>query len=151
MLESALEDDPGDTVLTASLQRASSFISKYTDQTTLGLWFLHDSLEESAEGMDACWKQTGGKWLPSRILGKSPTNKLILNTHLDTTIALHRYSEVTGDNRYAGEVDSAYSAARSSLMLQPAEQLYRLVYWAIGLTLLPLSEARSLPLPIRSG
>jgi hypothetical protein len=150
MLESALEDDPGDTVLTASLQRASYFISKYTDQTTLGLWFLHDSLEESAEGMDACWKQTGGKWLPSRILGKSPTNKLILNTHLDTIIALHRYQEVTGDNRYAGEVDSAYSAARSSLMLQPAEKLYRLVYWAIGLTLLPLSEARSLPLPIRA-
>jgi hypothetical protein len=149
MLESALEERPDDTVRTA-LDRAASFVSNYTDQTSLGLWFLHDSLEESAEGMDECWKQTGGKWLPSRTLDKSPTNKLILNTHLDTTVALHRYGEVTGDNRYADDVDSAHSAACSSLRLKPAEQLYRLVYSAIGLTLLPESEAMSLPLPVRA-
>lgn len=150
LLESALEEDgPDDTVRTA-LESAASFITNYTDQTTLGLWFLHDSLEESTEGMDECWKQTGGKWLPSRILGKSPTNKLILNTHLDTTIALHRYRAVTGDNRYTDDVDSAHSAACSSLRLKPAERLYRIVYRAIGLTLLPESEAMSLPLPVRA-
>jgi hypothetical protein len=149
LLESALEETPDDTVRTA-LECAAAFISNYTDQTSLGLWFLHDSLEESTDGMDECWKQTGGKWLPSRILGKSPTNKLILNTHLDTTIALHRYSEVTGDNRYAKHVDSAHSAACSALMLHPAEQLYRLAYRAIGLTLLPLSEAKGLSLPVRA-
>lgn len=149
LLELALEEAPDDTVRTA-LESAVAFISNYTDQTRLGLWFLHDSLEESVDGMDECWKQTGGKWLPSRTLDKSPTNKLILNTHLDTTIALHRYRKVTGDNHYAGHVDSAHSAARSSLRLQPAEQLYRLVYWAIGLTLLPLSKAMRLPLPVRA-
>ena len=149
MLESALEEHPDDTIRTA-LDRATSFVSNYTDQTSLGLWFLHDSLEGSAEGMDECWEQTGGKWLPSRTLDKSPTNKLILNTHLDTTIALHRYRDVTGDDRYAEHVDSADSAARSSLMLKPAEQLYRLVYRAIGLTLLPESEAMDLPLPVRA-
>jgi len=148
MLESALEERPDDTVRTA-LERAASFVSGYTDQTSLGLWFLHDSLEQSADEMDDCWKQTGGKWLPSQTLGKSATNKLILNTHLDTTIALHRFSEVTGDSRYAEQVDSAYSAACSALRLKPAEPLYRIVYWAIGLTLLPLSRAMSLPLPVR--
>jgi hypothetical protein len=36
------------------------------------------------------------------------------------------------------------------LRLQPAEHLYCLVYGAIGLTLLPLSQARNLPLPVRA-
>lgn len=148
LLESALEEHPDDTVRTA-LERAASFISQHTDKTSLGLWFLHDSLEESVDGMNELWKQTGAKWIPSRALGKSPTTKLILNTHLDTTIALHRYRAVTGDNRYAEHVDSAMSTACSLLRLQPAEQLYCLVYWAIGLTLLPFSQVRDLPLPVR--
>lgn len=149
LLESALEEHTDDTVRTA-LECAAKFISTYTDETSLGLWFLHDSLEESAERMDECWIQTGGKWLPSHSLGKSPTNKLILNTHLDTTIALHRYHEVTGDMRHEKKVSSAHSAARNALLLKPAELLYRLVYRAIGLTLLPYSEAKFLPLPVRA-
>lgn len=149
LLESALEERNDETIR-KSLERAASFVSRHTDTTRLGLWFLHDSLEESVDGMNELWRQTGAKWLPSRTLGKSLTNKLILNTHLDTTIALQRYCEVTGDVGYKENIDSALSAAMAVLRSRPAEQLYRLVYWAIGLTLLPLSMARSLPLPLRA-
>ena len=149
MLESALEDSPDDTVRSA-LERATLFISNHTDQTGLGLWFLHDSLELSADRMDECWEQTRSKWIPSQTLGKSPTNKLILNTHIDTIISMHRYQEITGDSRYEEQIEAAHSTACSLLKLNPAEQFYQLVYWAIGLTLLPLSDAQGLPAPIRA-
>lgn len=149
LLEAALEEG-FDDVVHRSLEQAASFVSSHTDKTDLGLWFLHDSLEDSVEGMDACWEQTGGAWIPSRVLGKSITNKMILNTHLDSIVTLDRYQEVTGDNQYAEHVSSARSATRKLLALRPAEQLYRLVYWAIGLTLLPTPEAKRLPFAKRA-
>ena len=149
LLEAALEEDPDEKVR-AALEHATAFISQHTDKTSLGVWFLHDSLEESVDGMNELWEQTGAKWIPSHTLGKSQTNKLILNTHLDSTIALQRYQEITGDDHYAEVIASANSATRSLLRLHPAERLYCLMYWAIGLTLLPLSEARSLALPVRA-
>jgi hypothetical protein len=148
LLEAALEERH-DAVVLKALEGAAAFSSQHTDQTDLGLWFLHDSLEESTEGMNELWKQTGARWIPNRALGKSITNKLILNTHIDTTIALDRYRKVTGDKQYAEHVESARAATRAVLALRPAERLYRLVYWALGLTLLPASEARQLPLLLR--
>ena len=149
LLEAALEEGFDDIVHNA-LERAASFVSSRTDNTDLGLWFLHDSLEDSVEGMNACWEQTGGAWIPSRVLGKSITNKMILNTHLDSTVTLDRYQEVTGDTQYAERVSSARTATQKLLALRPAEQLYRLVYWAIGLTLLPTPEAKRLPVAKRA-
>ncbi|MDH3947326.1 MAG: hypothetical protein OEU74_00030 [Gammaproteobacteria bacterium] len=144
LLEAGLEEWPDDIVREA-LGKGASFISRQTDKTDYGLWFLHDSLEGSAEMMDELCKQTGSRWIPNRIFGKSPTNKLILNTHLDSIVALDRYREVTGDNQYSKHVASARAATRAVLGLRPAELLYRLVYRAIGLTLLPASEAERLP------
>jgi hypothetical protein len=144
LLEAGLEEWP-EAVIRDSLERGASFISRQKDETELGTWFLHDSLEDSPELMDELSRQTGSRWEPNRIFGKSPTNKLILNTHLDTIVALERYREVTGDNRYKGLVDSARAATKAVLALRPAEQLYRLAYRAIGLTLLPATEAERLP------
>ena len=144
LLEAGLEEWPEDSIREA-LENGASFISRQTDNTDYGLWFLHDSLENSAEMMDELCKQTGSRWIPNHIFGKSPTNKLILNTHLDSIVALDRYSKVTGDNQYNEFVASARAATRAVLGLQPAELLYRLVYRAIGLTLLPASEAERLP------
>jgi hypothetical protein len=154
LLESALEerDDP---VVRQSLARGAAFAASRTDRTDLGLWFLHDSLEQSAEAMQEMVRQmvqrTGaGGWKPSRMLGKSATNKMVLNTHVDTTVALDRYRAITGDRQYDGLLASALQTTRALLALRPAETLYRIVYRAIGLTLLPVAKAERLPLPLRA-
>ena len=144
LLEAALEERD-DAVVRRSLEKAAAFTARHTDKTDLGLWFLHDSLEEDIELL----RRSGSRLIPSRILGKSPGTKLILNTHLDSTVVLDRYREITGDNRYAEQVASARGTTRALLALRPAEPLYRIVYWAVGLTLTPPSEASKLPLPLR--
>jgi hypothetical protein len=149
MLEAGLEET-GDVTIRNALERAAAFIAQCTDSTEIGAWFLHDSLEQSADAMEEMRRQTNTPWIPSRTLGKSPTNKLILNTHLDAIVALDRYREVTGDGQYAELLASARKAARSLLALRPAEPLYRLVYWAIHLTLLPKAEAMRLSWPLRA-
>jgi len=149
LLEAALAEKPDD-VVSKALERAAHFISLRTDRTDLGLWFLHDSLEDDAEMMRTMCREIPSTWIPARTLGKSPTNKLILNTHLDTIVALERYRDITGDNRYSEAVASALGAARGVLALRPAEAVYRLVYRAIRLTLLPTPEAERLPLYLRA-
>jgi hypothetical protein len=149
LLEAGIAEWP-EALISESLQRGAQFISRQKDDTKLGVWFLHDSLEDSPELMDELSKQTGSRWIPNRVFDKSPTNKLILNTHLDTIVALLRYCEVTGDKQFDPLVQSARSATTAVLALRPAELLYRIVYRAIGLTLLPESEAQRLPLPLRA-
>lgn len=148
MLEAGLEEEADDTIRRA-LEKAAAFLASCTDQTDIGLWFLHDSLEASVESMEEMRRQTRTPWIPSRALGKSPTNKLILNTHLDAIVALDRYRAVTGDDQYTAQIDSARAATRSVLGLRPAEPLYRFLYWFIGLTLLPKADAMRLSLPLR--
>lgn len=148
LLEAALKERP-DEVASKALEGAARFISQQTDKTDLGLWFLHDSLEENAETMQALCEQTGSTWIPARTLGKSPTNKLILNTHLDAIVALEYYRDITGNDQYTEQITSARDAARSMLALRPAETLYRVLYQAIQLTLLPKQEAKQLPVVLR--
>jgi hypothetical protein len=148
MLEAGLEEEEEETIRRA-LEKAAAFLVSCTDKTDIGLWFLHDSLEESVETMEEMRRQTRTPWIPSRTLGKSPTNKLILNTHLDAIVALDRYRVVTGDDQYSGQIDSARAATRSVLGLRPAEPLYRFLYWFIGLTLLPKADAMRLSFPLR--
>ena len=155
LLENAC-DEWNDPMLRASLARGAAFVASRTDRTDFGLWFMHDSLECSATSMDEMHRQTGsivkgfGAWRPTYLLGKSATNKLILNTHVDTTVTLDRYGCVTGDRQYQPAVDSAREATRRLLALRPADTLYRLAYRAVGWTLLPEGEARRLPLPVRA-
>ncbi len=145
LLEGALEEEPDDLVRNA-LRSAASTMSRCTDQTDLGLWFLHDSLEKSFEQTEK-W---GIPWVPSRTLGKSLTTKMVLNSHLDAIVVMDRYREVTGDEQYTAQVESALGMTRKLLALRPAEWLYRSLYWAIGLTLLPEANARRLPLALRA-
>jgi hypothetical protein len=144
LLAAALEESPNNDVRMA-LERAASYIANCTDRTDIGLWFFHDSLEKSPELMD----KSGATWIPGRELGKSPATKMILNSHLDAIVVLDRYREVSGDAQYAERVASALGAARTLLALRPAEWLYRPLYWAVRLTLLPVPEAKRLPLPLR--
>jgi len=145
LLEAALEERP-DGAVRGALERAAAFTSRHTDRLSLGLWFLHDSLEEDIDLL----RKSGSRLIPSRVLGKSPATKLILNTHLDAIVVLDRYREVTGENRYVEHVESARAATRALLALRPAETLYRLVYRAVRLTLVPEAEAKRMPLALRA-
>jgi hypothetical protein len=144
LLATAQEEQP-DATVAAALERAAGVLAASPDRTDVGAWFLHDSLESSVELM----KRSGMRWFSSGILGKSPSNKLILNTHLDAIVTLDRYREVSGDARHAETVSSAVAATRAILALRPAEWLYRPLYRAIGLTLLPSARVRQLSLPAR--
>lgn len=154
LLENALDEWPDDAVR-AALTRGVDFIAARADRTDLGLWFLHDSVEESAEAMDDMHRQTGaivrhfGAWTPSRFLGKSATNKMILNTHVDALVVLQRHRQITGDARHAEAIASALGATRRLLALRPMPGLYGLVGRALRLTMLPADDAARLPLPAR--
>jgi len=144
LLETALEETPN-SIVGDALSKAASVLSRCTDKTDIGLWFFHDSLEQSVE-MTA---KSGIRWVPSRELGKSPATKMVLNTHLDAIVTLDRYREVTDDKQYSEKVTSALGATRKLLALRPAEWLYGPLYRAIRLTLLPEQEARQLTLMLR--
>lgn len=131
-------DEP---VVREALARAMHFISDKRDETAIGSWFYHDELESSLAGM----QRTPFKWWPSNVLGKAPQNMLVLNTQLDTLVALDRYQRITGDAQYAAIVASGFAASRAVLELQPMEWLYRLIFSAIDLTLLPTEKAARLP------
>jgi len=154
LIENALEEWP-DAALQQSLARGVAYAAARTDSTAIGQWFLHDSVEESPASMDEMHRQTGaivkhfGAWTPSHFLGKSPTNKMILNTHVDTLIAVDRYRRHSGDRTHDSLVESALAAARAAVALQPAPALYALVDRAIRLTMLPSAMAVRLPLPLR--
>ena len=148
VLESGL-DEYGDEAIRVALTKAAAFLSTCTDHTDIGTWFLHDSLERSVESMEIMRQQTNTPWIPSRVLGKSPTNKLILNTHMDALVVLDRYAALTGDSTHDPLVRSGCEAARRLLGRRPAERLYRLLYRAVNLTLLPQEEAAALPAHLR--
>jgi len=144
MLMDALVEE-NDRSVRDSLTRAAGFLARARDETDNGVWFLHDDLERSARSM----AQSPFRWISSRYLGKSPSNMLVLNTHLDLCVALDRYRAVTGDDAYAALVTSARGLTSKVLSLRPAEWLYRILFKAISLTQLPTEQARQLPLVTR--
>jgi hypothetical protein len=129
-----------------ALERAAGFLARQTDKLDVGIWFLHDGLEHSVEAM----QEGPFRWLPSRALGKSESNMLVLNSHLDATVALDRYREVAGDARYQSLVAEAVLATRTALSLRPADWLYKPLFRAIRLTFLPAAQAARLPLHLRA-
>jgi len=139
MMDALSEND--DPVVRSALARGMDFLSDKRDETNAGAWFYHDELETSAAGM----RRAPFKWWPGTALGKSPQNMLVLNTQLDTLVALERYGTLTGDAQYAPRVESGYQAARAVLSLRPMEWVYRLLFSAIDLTLLPTEQAARLP------
>jgi hypothetical protein len=126
-----------------ALAWAADFLASRPDNTELGTWFLHDDLEQSTVAM----QQNPFTWIPSRVLGKSPSNMLVLNTHLDTLIGLDRFREQSGGAEHnAGLIYSAVQAANKVIALRPAETLYRIASIVLYLTFLPTVKAAKLPL-----
>lgn len=140
LLMDALAEHP-DPMVRNALERAAAFLARQIDQLDPGVWFLHDELEHSVESM----REGPFRWLLSRAFGKSEANMLVLNSHLDTTIALDRYAELTGDPQYRSLIVQANVATRRVLSQRPAELLYRVMFRAIRLTFLPTAAARQLP------
>lgn len=134
-----------DEAVVPALERAAAFISQQHDRLECGAWFLHDELEKSIEGM----AEAPFHYLKSHAFGKSESNMLVLNTQLDTFIALHRYGELTGDGQYSELLSSAVGATRTVLSARPADWLYRPLFKAIELTLLPTQIAERLPVHVR--
>ncbi len=139
-------EETGDPRVRAALDKAAGFAAARIDRLDIGAWYLHDSLETSAETI----KRYPFRTHASRVLGKSTSNMLVLNTHLDTNIAMRRCRLVTGEARHDDLIASANAATRAILALRPAEWLYRPLFKAIGLTFLPTEQARLLPLPLRA-
>ena len=145
LLCAALEETRDETIR-AALERAVAHVADCSTKIDAGAWFLHDSLERTRETA-ALYPFP---WIPSRAFGKPVSVMLVLNTHLDTSIALSRYQQVTGDTRYEPLLRSGRQATRFVLSQRPAEWLYRLLFYAISLTLLPVAQAKRLPLVARA-
>lgn len=139
-------EETRDPIVGAALSRAASFAATRTDRLHSGMWYLHDTLEHNTETLT----NYPFRYLRSRALGKSESNLLVLNTHLDTNIAMARHRQVTGDGKHSELIASARAATRSVIALRPAEWLYRPLFWAIGLTFLPTERAKALFLPLRA-
>jgi hypothetical protein len=141
LLMDALSEAP-DAAVAGSLEKAAVFIGEHADRIDAGSWFLHDSLEMSEVGM----AMSPSAWVRCKSLGKSTSNMLVLNTHLDTAIALDRYRELTGDGRFKELVRSAQHASEAVLTNRPAEALYAAIFKLVNLSFLPSDEAKRLPL-----
>jgi hypothetical protein len=138
-------EETHDSAVGAALKKAAAFAASRTDRLRCGMWYLHDSLEQNTQTL----KKYPFRYVVSRALGKLPSNLLVLNTHLDTNIAMQRYRQITGDAHYDELIASANATTRSILKMQPAEWLYRTVFRAIRLTFLPVAQAKALSLPLR--
>ena len=141
LMMDALAQRP-DAAVEQALRAAAAFMARQAVRLSFGQWLLHDELEHSVGQM----KLGPFKWVPSTAFGKAESNMLVLNSHLDATIALDRYAQLTGDAQYAPLVQSARQSTRAVLGLRSAEPLYRMLFWLIGLTFLPTPQAAALPL-----
>lgn len=142
----AYYEETQDPVAGTALEKAAGFAAGKVDRLQAGAWYLHDSLEESRETL----ARYPFRYAPSRALGKSPSNLLVLNTHLDTNIAMERYRRVSGNADHDALIASARDTTRSVIGLRSAEWLYRRLYRLVGLTFLPSDRAARLPLPLRA-
>lgn len=135
-----------DPVIAGSLERAAAFITAQAADVRGETWFLHDSLEQSESEIEkniAGWRRCANPL-------KAPANTLVLNTHLDTLVALDRCARLgIAKGVDQGHLESARRLLRGLLEDRPAERLYRLFFWPIYLTLLPTERAKALPLPLR--
>jgi hypothetical protein len=131
-----------DAVVSQALKKGVEFIIERTQKTDIGLWFMHDSLEMNVESQ----KKSPFQWVSSRVLGKSESNMMVLNTHLDSIICVQRYREISGDQQFSDILESSHKAAVTILTAQPVEGLYKSLFTVIGWTLLPTCTARALPI-----
>ncbi len=136
----------GDEALRRPLEQGFRFLAERSDLLRGDTWFLHDALELD---ITAAYKGPF-TWAHSSAFGKSPSNMLVLNTHLDTLVAFDRYQSLSGDRSWESMIASARRSLRRVLLARPAEVLYRLLFSAINLHFLPKDEAQNLALPLRA-
>ncbi|MCC7202153.1 MAG: hypothetical protein IT393_05730 [Nitrospirae bacterium] len=139
-------DETKDVAVGSSLKRAVDYMKNQCDELSVGKWYLHDSLELNVESM----RNAPVSYQYSRVLGKSPSNMLVLNTHLDALVAFNRYGKVSGQRYLEEEISSGVNAVVAVLGLKPAEALYRILFKAIELAFLPDAEAKTKSLPVRA-
>jgi hypothetical protein len=146
LLLAAYYEETQDPVVGEAIRKACTFAAARTDRIDSGVWYLHDSLEETEETL----KRYPFRHEISRALGKSPSNLMVLNTHLDTNVAMERCRRVTGSEEFSSLIESARETSVAVCAMKPAGWLYRPLFRAIGLTLLPPSAGAALPLPLRA-
>lgn len=129
-------------VIAAHLSRAVDYICKKSSQISGKTWFLHDELEQNSSSME----KAPFSWIPSKVLDKSVANMVVLNTHVDTLVAVDRFYDVSGDDKYMGTVSSARDAADMLLRLDSAKFLYWIIFLGINLTFIPYSKLRNIGL-----
>ena len=144
MMLDSLAEAP-DATIQAAANRLADYLAGQTDQLDVGTWFLHDELEQS----EAAMNRAPFRWVRSRALGKRPSNMLVLNTQLDTSVGLRRHGALSGGPRHAELLASADAATAAVLRLDTAPWLYRPLMRLIRMTLLPTPRAQALPLPLR--
>lgn len=145
MLAMYLEEDDDERVRDAA-RKGAAFLVGRANRIDPGVWFMHDSLEGSPEGI----AQYPFPYSRSTALGKSASNMLILNTHLDTLVTLERLARSSAGQPYAAEMASARAAARTVIGLAPASWLYGPLFRILDLTLLPKQQAMRLPVHLRA-
>jgi len=131
-----------DPVIAEALEKGVEFLIQQADRLDTGLWFLHDSLERS----EAAMRKSPFQWLPSRAFGKSVSNMLVLNSHWDTTIAVHRAAIHFQRQDWMERISDSNQATEAVLSAQPADWLYKLLFWLISLDFLPTEQASQLPI-----
>ena len=144
MLDS-LAEAPDASVKEAA-DKLADFLAAQTDNLKAGTWFLHDELEHS----EAAMNETPFRWVRSRALGKSPSNMLVLNTQIDTSVGLARHAKLTASPRHEALLASAAQATQSVLAMDAAPWLYRPLMKLVALTLLPTERAERLPPHLRA-
>jgi hypothetical protein len=145
LLMDAYEERP-DAALLDSLRHGAEFVAAQATEVMGETWFLHDSLEQSGSN-DAVNPSPA---YPCTNPGKTANNRLVLNTHVDTIVALHRYRTITRSGSFDKQIASARRLLHRLMELRPAEPLYQALFSAIYLVLLPTRRARALPSPIRA-
>jgi len=142
---SADYEQTGDITVLSALRKAVDYLKVQCETLTVGRWYLHDSLEKSV-GED---KRGPASFYISNKLGKSASNMLVLNTHLDAILALHRFEEVTGEGSLDNEIMSGVDAALAVLGSRSADIIYRFLFLFIELTFYPVRAAREFFYPVR--
>jgi hypothetical protein len=128
--------------LANAIVKTTQFLLQRADRLDCGLWFRHDSLELAESTM----RQSPFPWRSCRAFGKSVSNMLVLNSHLDTTIAIARGASLLKVPEWQQAVAEANLATETLLAAAPADWLYRLIFGLIALSFLPTAQAAHLPL-----
>lgn len=114
----------GKSVFIAKAKAAALYLLDCVDRLDDGIWFLHDSLENSPAEVSLYYKGMTS----STAFGKSESNTLTLNSHVSTMTVLERLNTLVPDQRYVRAVDAGLIALRCVLAARPCSIVYGALY-----------------------